>query len=335
MASDLRRILLAAAVFTSCAVVSPLAHAEPTLSDRETARSLMEDGDAKRDKGDFRAALKSYEAADAIMKVPTTGLEVGRAQAQLGMLLEARETLNRVAKLPAKPGEPPPFEKARKSAEQLSTEVAARIPSVTVAVSGVEPGQTPQVIFDGEPVPPAASAAPRKVNPGQHTIVVKAGTHERKEDVLVAEREQKMVTVDVSVPKGPIVDPPNPEEPQKPGGSSTPKILMIGGFALGAVGIGVGAVTGIMSITKVNSIKNGCPDNHCTPDKQSDIDSAKGLGTISTIAFIAGGVGVAVGVVGLLMSGKSGESEPAQGVSKPVRVKADVGPTWLGVSGAF
>src|SRR4051812_21534293 len=165
------------------------ASAEPSLSDRETARSLMDDGDAKRDKGDFKAALKSYEAADAIMHVPTTGLEVARAQAQLGMLLEARETLGRVARLPPRPGEPAPFTAARKTAEQLSTDLAARIPSVTVMIANAEPGQTPQLVFDGEAVPPAAAQAPRKVNPGRHTIVARVGTNEKKEEVSVVERD--------------------------------------------------------------------------------------------------------------------------------------------------
>src|SRR4051812_48503546 len=146
------------------------ASADPSLSDRETARSLMDDGDAKRDKGDVKAALKSYEAADAIMHVPTTGLEVARAQAQLGLLLEARETLGRVARLAPKAGEPPPFTAARKTAEALSTEIGTRIPSVTVVVTNGEGGQTPAVVFDGEVIPPAAAQAPRKINPGHHTV---------------------------------------------------------------------------------------------------------------------------------------------------------------------
>jgi len=114
--------------FASTLVVTmaTTASADPSLSDRETARSLMDDGDAKRDKADFKAALKSYEAADAIMHVPTTGLEVARAQAQLGMLLEARETLGRVNRLPPKPGEPAPFTAARKTAEALTAELGAR-----------------------------------------------------------------------------------------------------------------------------------------------------------------------------------------------------------------
>src|SRR5438067_1428679 len=142
-----RRLLTACAVSALILGTTPTALAEPSLSDKETARSLMDDGDAKRDKGDFKSALKSYEAADAIMHVPTTGLEVARAQAQLGLLLEARETLGRVIRLPPKPGEPPPFVAARKTAESLSAEIAARIPSVTVLLTNGEVGQAPVITF--------------------------------------------------------------------------------------------------------------------------------------------------------------------------------------------
>ncbi|HEY8074139.1 MAG TPA: hypothetical protein VIF62_08520 [Labilithrix sp.] len=340
-----RRRLAAFAVLLACTVPLPATAlaAEPTLSDRETARSLMEDGDAKRDKNDLRGALKSYEAADAIMHVPTTGLEVGRTQALLNMLLEARETLNRVARIPAKPGDPPPFEKARKAAEQLSAELAQRIPSVTVSVTGTDPGATPQIVFDGENVPAAASFAPRKVNPGVHVVIVKVGASERKEEVNVQPSEQKTVPFDFSAPAKPAAvvaappqtqpDKPQPE-PEKAGGDSTPKILMFGGFGLAAVGVGVGAVTGLMSISKVNDVKSTCQDNHCPQSQASNIDSAKSLGTISTIAFVAGGVGAAVGVLGIVMSSKAAPSEPTQGLVKP-RIQADVGPSWLGVSGAF
>jgi hypothetical protein len=329
-----RRLLFACALAAFVAAASP-ALADPSLSDRETARSLMDDGDAKRDKGDLKGALKSYEAADAIMHVPTTGLEVARAQAQLGLLLEARETLNHVMRLPPKPGEPQPFVAARKSAESLSTELAARIPSVTVNLTNVEPGQTPVIVFDGEAVPPAASAAPRKVNPGRHSVVARSGSLEKKVDVDVAERDSKVVTIDL---KPVTTEPAKRDEtpPSSSGPSALPKVLMYGGFGLAAVGLGVGAITGVLSISKVSDVKKDCPNNICPAGRQSDIDSAKSLGTISTIGFIVGGVGVATGVIGIVLQNKQGHSEAAPaGASAKLTVHPDLGPTWAGLHGTF
>lgn len=333
------RRLCTLTLFASTLIVTAAttASADPSLSDRETARSLMDDGDAKRDKSDFKAALKSYEAADAIMHVPTTGLEVARAQAQLGQLLEARETLGRVNRLPPKPGEPAPFAAARKTAEALTAEIGARIPSVTVLVTNPEPGQATVVVFDGEIVPPAASAAPRKVNPGRHSVVARSGALEKKQDFDVAERESKTVTIDLKPPAAVT----KPEEPvvTSSGPSSLPKILSFGGFGLGLVGIGVGSVTGLMSISQVNDVKKGCPNNVCPTSSQSDIDSAKSLGTISTIAFIAGGVGVGAGIIGLVLQSKQSTTEeappPGTSAKANLTVRPDVGPTWLGLHGSF
>jgi hypothetical protein len=346
-----RRARCFTAVIASVLVlaVSSPALADPTLSDRETARSLMDDGDAKRDKGDIKGALKSYEAADAIMHVPTTGLEVARAQAQLGLLLEARESCAKVMRLPPKPGEPAPFTAARKAAETLNTELAARMPSVTVVLQNADPAQTPQITFDGEPVPAAAAQAPRKLNPGRHTIVVRVGTIEKHEEVSIAERETKTVTFDLKPPAAPppgdTGEPPPTAEGGGGGGNALPKVLLFGGFGLAAVGVGIGSVTGLMSISKVNDVKKSCNGDICPPGSEPEIDSAKSLGTISTIAFIAGGVGVAAGDAGLLMgngtSTETGTGTPAARTRGPARafqptnVRADIGPTWVGLRGSF
>src|SRR5262249_44553309 len=52
----------------------------PSAADRETARKLLDDGDAAFEKKDYDGALKAYAAAHAIMHVPTTGIEVAKAQ---------------------------------------------------------------------------------------------------------------------------------------------------------------------------------------------------------------------------------------------------------------
>jgi hypothetical protein len=307
-----------------------LALADPTAAERENARNLMDQGDTKRDKGDLHGALKAFEAADAIMHVPTTGLEVARTQVQLGMLVEARETVGRVIRIPTRPNEPAPFVAARKAADQLATDLDKRIPTVTLAVTA-DPSQPPQATIDGETI--AALDVPRKVNPGKHVIVVKSGAIEKREEVHLSEREQKTVSFDLK-PK--VVEQP---PPPPPAGGDLGKPLMYGGFALAVVGIGVGSVTGLMSISKVNDVKKDCSGDKCPPERQGDIDSARSLGTISTIAFIAGGVGVGVGIAGLILSNKSGSERP-QGTSASAgraraRVSPVVGPTWLGLDGSF
>lgn len=335
--ASLARSLALAAVVSSVFVASSAG--AQSLADKETARALMDEGDAKRDAKDYKAALAAYEKADAIMHVPTTGLEVARMQAQLGMLLEARETLSRVIRIPAKPNEPAPFTAARKTADQLNEDLAKRVPALQITVSGAE--GTPSVTIDGETIPPAVLSVPRKVNPGHHVIVAKAGSAESREEVDVAEKETKAVTIDLAA-KPAALDTPAVQTTDEPGGggSSTGKVLMFGGFGVAVVGIGVGAVTGLMSMSKVDEIKQDCVGDKCLASRAGDIDDAKSLGNISTIAFAAGGVGAAVGIIGLIMSSGSSEAKPTPGVSHgtPTHarlVRPVLSPSYVGLSGSF
>jgi len=188
------------------------------------------------------------------------------------------------------------------------------------------------LVFDGEVVPPAASQAPRKVNPGRHTVTARAGSTERKEDVTVAERDARTLTIHLE--QAPVATELVRHDEPAPASSALPKVLMFGGFGLAAVGIGVGSVTGIMSFVKVHDVKKDCVGNVCKPGSEPGIDSAKSLGTISTVAFIAGGVGVAAGIVGVVLSGRQTKETPP-GASAKVSFTPDVGPTWLGAHGSF
>jgi hypothetical protein len=109
---------------------------------------------------------------------------------------------------------------------------------------------------------------------------------------------------------------------------------MYGGFGLGAVGLGIGTVTGLVSISQVSDVKKDCPNDVCPPARQDDLDSARSLGTVSTIAFIAGGVGVGAGNVGLILSGKE-SNEPAPSTTAKPTLRPELGATWLGLRGSF
>ncbi len=331
MASRTLRALLPASLLCATLAVSTSAFAnEPSAADKETARGLMAEGRADRDKNDLNGALKAFAGADAIMHVPTTGLELARAQAAVGQLVEARDTALRVARSPEKPGEPAPFKAARDTASQLTDQLEARIPSLTVNVKNVPSGMTATLTIDGVDVPSEVIGQPRKLDPGHHVVEAKAGTAYGKQEVDVAEKDSKEVSIELPAQSaapaaGGATDtaasdtsqqqPEQSAEPQGRSGGS--KVMIFGGFGLAAVGVIAGSVTGLMSMSKTSSIKssgncqtiNGNPVCN-TNSEDSDISSAKTLATISTISFIAGGVGAAVGVIGLFVGGGS-SGEPA------------------------
>jgi hypothetical protein len=309
----------AVAVAAMCSV-SAVASADPTAADRDTARSLMSEGRAFRDKGDLKSALKSFSEADAIMHVPTTGLEVARTQAALGRLVEAKETALRVARSVEKPVDPAPFRQARAAAAAFSDDLEARIPAVTIVVRATD-GATAQVTIDEASVRPEVLVQPQRLDPGHHVIAAKAGGVDGKQEIDLTERDRREVTLDLSPapsaaprPRDMPLDRASDELSTEPSRSRSPlsKALVFGGFGLAAVGAVAGTVAGVLSVTKTNDIKSstGCSGSVCGPTEYNDISSARSAATISTLSFVAAGVGVVAGVVGLLSGGSSAAPGP-------------------------
>ena len=311
----LSRALVRVALLSAVAVSVPLAfpadaHAEPNAADKETARRLMSEARDKRTANDLKGALSAFQAADAIMKVPTTGMEVARTQVALSLLVEARDTALRVARSQPEGEDPPPFTRAREEARQLSEDLVKKIPTVTLVVSGAEAGAIPNVTVDGAGIPAASLGMPRTLNPGHHTITGSAGGKQAKAEVDLAEAQHLDVKLELVASGGPIVAPPPPPPPppvESAGGIGKP--LFIGGAVVAGAGLVLGSITGVMSLSKTSSIKNNCKGNTCPASQQSDIDSANSLATVSTIGFVVGGAGAAVGVIGLILWSGEGKKE--------------------------
>ncbi len=316
--------LLVAALFSL-----PL-QAEPTAAEKETARTLMDEGDELVAQGDREQALARYRAAHEIMNVPTTGLEVAKVQASLGRLVEARTTALSVVRMQVVAGEPAVFARARSDAQQLAEELVTRIPSVQIQV---EPADAPQLLvkIDGTDVPVAAIGLPYKINPGAHRALANAqGFAESGQDFTIAEGEAQTVTLTL-VPSAtqPVAtqaaEPPPPPvtyetTPSDTGGSSDTgssnakgSSNVVAYIALGISGVsaGVGAITGLGSIQAKNDADEFCKGNICSPDAQEHIDNSKALANVANVSF---GIGIAAGVFGVwqLLSSPSSDTATAE-----------------------
>jgi hypothetical protein len=305
------RRALAGCLALAVASASICAFGEPSASDKETARALMKEGDAKRKSNDLQGAYKAFKAAHAIMGVPTTGFELGRTEADLGMLVEARDTLLAVTRTPVAPGESEAFAIARAEAQKLADEIEPRIASLRVIVTGAPDGASVAVTIDGQTIPAATIGVARKHNPGKHDIVVVVGSVTRKTNVELKEGDSRDVTVDVATPAE--VAPPADDAPAEssPPDATPPRTspLVYVGFGGAAVFAAVGAITGVMAFSKASSAKDGCDGTRCPPSTHDDIASSKTFGTVSTVAFVLTGAGLVVGTVGLFSSGGSSENK--------------------------
>jgi hypothetical protein len=312
MASKLhapRRRPLAIALIVALHTEIATARAEPSAADRETARALMAEGRSKRDAGDLAGALKAFRGADAIMHVPTTGLEVARTHALRGELVEARDVALQVARSIPQPDEPAPFAEARRNAEALAAELEGRIGSLTVVLRGKG-----DVTIDDAPIPAEIVGMPRKVNPGRHVVVARTGDTVRRTEVDVAEGGGATVELDLT---------------STPRRRSTPNWVALSGFGFAGLGVVVGTITGVASIAQTSSLKDRCPNDRCPPNAAGDLDSASALATTSTVAFVIAGIGAAVGVAGLLLAPKRPETSSA------ARVEPWIGAGAVGLRATF
>ncbi len=319
------KILRSLALTASLVLASGAARAaEPTAADVESAQALYKEGKALREHGDLAPALEKFRAAHALVETPITALDLGRTYVALGKLVEAREVLAAVARIPVRKNETQRATEARATADALAAELRPKLASLTAKLRGAEPGSAPpKISVDGVAVPPEAATSPRIVNPGRHLVVLEANGQKTQVEVVLAEGQSKDVPLDVPKPApraaGPAAGPTEP-------GKRSPLVYV--GFGTAIVGVAVGAVTGILTFSAASSVKDACRSNgSCPASERSHIDTGGTTGTISTIAFIIGGAGVAVGVIGLAL----GRSSPS-GTSQ---ASAYVGPAGAGLRGSF
>ena len=126
-----------------------------------------------------------------------------------------------------------------------------------------------------------------------------------------------MSTSSFSQSAHPVVHPIVPEQEKKPAAEKleqqprSPTLAYVA-FGVGGAGLAVGSVFGALALSKRGNLNSACVDKVSPPSEQSNIDSAHTRGNVSTVGFIVGGVGIAVGATWLLWP-------------NPPRPRADVG----------
>ncbi len=310
------RFALIGGLALSLLIAAP-ALADPTAADIESGKVAYRDGKTLRDQGDLTGALAKFKAAYAMVPTPITALEVGKTQIALGHLVEAREVLTSIDRLPKKPDESEKAADSRKEAEHLAAELTPKLASLTVsaASSGTD---APSVNIDGADIPKDAAQSPRLVDPGHHVIKVKGNAASGQVEIDLKEGEQRAVDV-----------PLTPDHP--PQGKLVPNTLVWVGFGVGALGVVVGGITGAIALSKASTVKSECPNGQCPPAAHSDLNLTNALSTTSTVAFVIGALGVGVGIVGLVTSKR--EPLPASAWLQELRIS--IGPGTISARGAW
>lgn len=293
--------------------------------DKAQAKALVTEAkNASKDKR-WADAVKALRKANDLDPSTQTQLDLARALSNMNKLVEATKILHDITGAPATTQG---GKKVAEAAKKLATDLEAKIPWLQVTVGAGE-GDVKTLVDDDEI--DASQEVP--LNPGEHRVAAEAKGYEPAEKTIKLEEGQhKKVHLKLERSSG-AGKPAAANEPDAPseGMGKAPALVA---FALGAAGIGVGTAFGVMASSQTSDVKSHCDKNGvCPASVQDALDRAKSNGNVSTIAFIAGGVGVAAGVVLLVASLSGGKKAPEK--EKSAMIQPWIGPTGAGVNGRF
>ncbi len=275
--------------------------------DAAAAEALFDDGLAAMKAGDFDKACPKISESFRLEARPGTLFTVAECWRKAGKTATALARYNEYLRVfermtkKEKKGQRGRDKFAKKHAAALKKSV----PRLVVRLAKDAPAGT-TVKRDGTELGTPSLGTPLPVDPGEHVLTARAdngATAERT--VAIKEGETREVTLRLTAPAhsedvtpapvGAPVDPGTAEPQQdKAGDGSGQRTTGLVLMGVGAAGVVVGTVTGLMVLGKKGTIEDNCgiggDETACSADGVSEADSAKTLALVSTIGF---GIGIA------------------------------------------
>jgi hypothetical protein len=203
----------------------------------------------------------------------------------------------------------PPEDERAKFAQERIAAIEATVPRLDVTLAAGAPPET-SIDRDGQGATEVRNLPkPLLVDAGDHIFVVTAPGHApRRYPIAIAPRESKSLTVEPGelISPSPVAGPlpPPASSPEAPDAWTPLAKAGVGLLATGGALLAVGVGTGIVAIGDKSTVSGSCTGSTCTT--QAGVDAARQgrlVSTISTVGFVAGGVGLATGLV-LLVVGR-------------------------------
>jgi hypothetical protein len=294
-----------AAISLACALGAQAVDARAQAgSDPQAAIAEGEEGMRLFSLGRWNEAYARFEAADRLAHSPVFVLFMARCRRNAGKLLEAQALFGRVAAERVAPGAPEPMRRAPREARAERDELAHRIPSIVIVVTGAG-SDSASVRLDGSPLAPGAIRRAIPLDPGVHRVEARAAGSAAA--VRSVELREGDAPARVVLELGAGREQPQPSAEPDSRGSALPGAIVLGA---GIAGLGLGAVTGGIAASKTSALKERCVGVHCPPEDADEADRARTFATVSSVSFAIGGVLVAGGVV-LLITRPGGSTQAA------------------------
>lgn len=299
-----------------------------TPASASRADALFQAGKRLFDAGKLEEACHDLAESERIdPSIGTLGL-LAACHEQRGLLATAHDEYVETAARARRAGDD-----RERYARSRAAALEPRLPTVRLRFALGEAGL--EVLRDGRRLPPAQIGGDARLDPGTHTFEVRATARKPwRTSITIKEREHLSIDVPQLEPadpstalgaaRGPLPSPRGgDEEPAEPSvdappPSSDPRRL--GGFVaggVGAAGIAVGVVAGIVAMSKHADSEELCRERagryECTPEGGALVDGAKSAALVSTVGFGVGVAGIGAGAVLLLTSGWPASAPRARG----------------------
>jgi hypothetical protein len=257
---------------------------------QDVARAKAEEGLALYQEKRWAEAYDRFLVAEELFHAPTLVMFMGHCKRELGELLAARALYKRLAdeQLPAEA--PPAFVEAQGTARAALADLDARIPRVSVVVTGAPAAR---ISLDGAAI--GAYPAEVEVDPGRHRLQVTAKeTEGYDEEIVLAEGERKRVDVALKAIAPRIIVAPAPPPPPPEPGTLVPAAVC---GAVAVAGFALGAVAGGIVLDRVATIRDRCDGDVCPASLEAEAEDIRPIARASTAGFVIGGASLAAAVV--------------------------------------
>lgn len=317
-----------------------------TAQDPVRSRSLAMEGLEAWDRRDLPAALGRLNQAYQLHPLPTLAWWSGCVLEQMGRLVEASERWREASRLTfvATGKEHEAQLQAQQDAATAYAAMVRRIPKLVIQAEGGVPVDA-RLSIDGISVPIDVIGSPLPLDPGDHEVQLSWADQTVTERVRLV--EGRAATVELSA--GGTATKPAPVEgqPLQAAGlaAATPvrwdysryhsptsrqSILGWAVIGVGAVGFATWGITGAITLDRHDRLQDHCKQNTCSPAYQQDLDQFRRYRTASTLAFVAGVVGVAAGVTLVLTAPRR-----SPGSSTALNWHGWVGPSGIGAGASY
>lgn len=266
------------------------AHAAPN-DETARAKTQFEQGRAAVKSGDLARARSLFLSSQGLVPKTATLMNLADCEERLGLFASALQHFQEAILLA------PPGDDRVGPLKQRARALEPRVPKLRIDSTALTSSKA-RILLDARDLSADAVRTPQSLDPGQYTVTVVApGYKDRDYAVRMKEGESTVIVVE----QGEAL--PKPRPPSKPVAPPPQQVglgkLQIAGLAVGGVGVAglvVGAVTGMMAVSRKGQLEGECPvPTNCSKEGMALAREGTQLGTVSTVGLAVGGGALVLG----------------------------------------